>query len=686
MARDLIFEIGTEEMPANDMNSVRKSFQNTAIKIFSDNRLHFSDCRVYSTPRRLTLYIKGMAEKQKDKKESVRGPAEAIAFDDDGNPTKAGSGFARGQGVDVEDLIIRDDYVYVDKVEKGKNTAQLLTELLPEIIKNIDFSKSMRWGNVDFRFIRPIKWLLALYGEETINFTIAGVKSDNYSSGHRFLGEEKVEINEPDQYFEELEKNFVITDHKRRKDLIVYQIEKISEELGEVMVLDELLSEVVDLVEYPTSFYGNFEDNFLKLPDDVLITSMVEHQRYFPVKDETGDLTSHFVAVRDGNREHLDEVQHGNEMVIKARLSDAQFFFEEDMKKTLADRKEELKDIVFQKGLGSMYDKVERIKEYAVRVGENLKLESKDISVLEKAVDLCKNDLVTEMVNEFSKLQGIIGQEYALLNGRSEEVATAISEHYLPRFADDKLPETIYGQILSIVDKMDNIISHFSQGIKPSGSQDPYALRRQGTGVVRILADSGLNLSITQLIEWNMDILGVENDELSKEIKDFILKRIEKVMEENNIRYDVINAVIAVNNEIIYDILARSEAIMDIREENPSLFIDLFRGLVRAKNLAENSDEKLTINSELLQEEGERELYREYNKIKDIVEDQFGQENYKKGLKSVVELKQSIDKFLDNVIVMVEDEKIKRNRLALLQKVAGLVEPVMDIEEIALDD
>jgi glycyl-tRNA synthetase beta chain len=285
MARDLIFEIGTEEMPAEDMDFVRKSFKDKAINSLSDNRLHFSECQVYSTPRRLTLYVEGLVERQDDKKESVRGPAAEIAFDDEENPTKAGSGFARGQGVDVEDLVIRDDYVYVDKVEEGRSTEDLLQELLPKMLKKINFNKSMRWGRVDFRFVRPIKWILTLYGQQTINFSIAGVESTNYSKGHRFLGREEIKIANSDQYFNELEKNFVITNQQRRRDLILYQIGKLEDELGEVLVLDKLLSEVVDLVEYPTALCGSFAQEFLDLPDDVLITSMVKNQRYIPVKD-----------------------------------------------------------------------------------------------------------------------------------------------------------------------------------------------------------------------------------------------------------------------------------------------------------------------------------------------------------------------------------------------------------------
>lgn len=686
MAKDLLLEIGTEEMPAGDMDRIRNNFSQLAQERFTEKRLKYEDISVYSTPRRLTLFIDDLAEKQDDKRESVRGPAAEIAFDTDGNPTKAGKGFACGQGMEVEELEIRDNYLYADKLERGKKTAELLPKLISEMLTDIKFPKSMRWGDIDFEFIRPIKWLVSLFGEKTINFEIAEVKSGSFSYGHRFLSEGAVEIDQPDKYFDLLEKNYIIVDQKQRKKMIVDQIEKMDLDGGRPLLLEDLLSEVVELLEYPTTFCGSFSKDYLELPEDVLITSMVEHQRYFPVRQDSGEIKNLFIGVRDGNEDYLDEVKEGNEMVLKARLADGRFFFEEDQKKDFKKRKEELKDVVFKKGLGSIYDKVERLKSLAKMIGCEYDLSNDKLSSLIRSADLCKNDLVTEMVNEFAKLQGVMGAEYALLAGEDDPVAESIREHYLPRFADDKLPQTVQGSILSIVDKLDNITSHFSQGIKPSGSQDPFALKRQAAGIVKIILDLDYNVDIDEMINSSFKTLDLHNEELAEEIKEFLIRRLRKELEERKIRYDVLNAVIDINTSDFVDIRDRAEAVMELRRENPELFVDLFRGLVRSKNLAGEAEKNLSIKRDFLTAEGEKNLYNEYINIRDIIEKKFADGDYKSGLKKLVDLKEPVDRFLDNVIVMVDDSKLKNNRLALLQRVSEAAELVMDIDKIALDD
>ena len=686
MAKNFLLEIGTEEMPANDMDLIRDNFLKLAKNVFSENRLKFENIDVYSTPRRLTLYINKLTEKQKDKKESVRGPAYEIAFDENGNPTKAGEGFARGQGMEVEDLEVRDDYLYADKVEKGEKTDNILDDIILELMKKINFPKAMRWGDVDFKFIRPIKWILTLFGNEKIEFEIAGVKSGNKSHGHRFLTKKPFEINKAEEYFEILNENFVIVNQEKRKEIILEQIKNIKEVSGEVVLMDDLLSEVVDLVEYPTAFCGTFSKKYLEIPEDVLITSMVEHQRYFPVRNNSGDLENLFVGVRDGNEEHLDVVKSGNEMVLKARLADARFFFEEDQKRDFEKRKNDLKDVVFKENLGTMYEKVLRIEKLSKKIAKEYDLSSEKIKSLLRAAELSKNDLLTEMVNEFAKLQGIMGAEYAKLSGESKEVVEGIREHYLPRFADDELPKNIIASILSITDKLDNIVAHYSLDIKASGSQDPFALRRQATAIVRIILDLNKNVNITEIIEYSFEILNVEKNGLVKEVKELLLQRLRNELEEMEIRYDVINAVISINNDDFVDVKERGKAVMEIREENSQLFIDLFRGLVRAENLGSKADNSLEIDKNLFVSEEEKNLFNKYSEVQEVIKEKCEVGDYKSSLKKLVELKKPIDIFLDNVIVMVDDKELKQNRLALLQKVSELAETIMDIKEIALDD
>lgn len=682
MAKDLLLEVGTEEMPANFMSSVRKDFLDKAKESFNKNRLEYKNCKVHSTPRRLVLYISDLAEIQQDEKEIVRGPGEDIAFDDTGNPTKAALGFAGGQDVEVDDLVTRDGYLYAEKIIKGKETSKILPSLVTKLLKKLSFPKSMRWGNQDLRFIRPVRWLVLLFGEEQLKFKLGGVESGKISYGHRFLSESEVVVNNAKNYFTLLNEECVIVDQNRRKEIILKQIEKLNVN-GSVLLEAELLEEVVELIEYPTVFYGTFSDDFLELPEEVLITSMQEHQRYFPVVDDNNCLLPYFVGVRDGGIEHIDEVIKGNEMVIRARLADARFFFEEDRKISIEERQEKLKEIVYQEKLGSMYDKMQRVKNLAVKIANGLKMKTEKIDIIKRAAELCKNDLVTEMVNEFAKLQGIMGREYARLNGEKDEVAVAIFEHYQPRFAGDTLPHTDFGQVLSIADKMDNISGHFSVGMIPTGSQDPFALRRQAAGVVKIIIEKSLNIRLSDLINWSIDVF---NDiKLFQEIKEFLLQRVINILEEKKIRYDIINAVMAVNNDDLNDLLARAEAVMNIRDDNPELFVNLIRGLVRAKNLATKADDSVKLNVDILETGVEKDLYLEFKKLEETILQNFNNRKYRTGLKQLVNLKEPVDNYLDNIVVMVDNREIRNNRLALLQKISDIVNPVMDINQITLD-
>ena len=501
MSKDLLLEIGTEEVPAHVMPHLLADLKRLAGDMLAARRIAYESLRTIGTPRRSALLVTGLAERQEDVSTETRGPSVAIAFDAEGNPTKAGAGFARGQGIEPSALIQRDGYVYAAVHEKGAETAQLLTEMLPELIRAIPLPNSMRWGDLDFRFIRPIRWLVALYGTDVVPFTLANVTSGNTSRGHRTLAPQDFVIASPADYEAACEKAYIIVDPERRRAMICEQIAAVAKECGGTAeITPDLLEEVLYLVEYPTALSGAFEEKYLALPAETVITPMRDHQRYFPVKAADGSLLPVFITVRNGGKEHLDVVAHGNERVLRARLADAQFFFDEDRKKSLAEHREKLRTVVFQQGLGSMYEKTERLMELVTAIVEDLAPDAAAYEAMEpdarRAAELSKADLVTGMVTEFTELQGIMGREYALLDGEKPEVARAIDEQYMPRFAGDELPQSDLGFALSVADKVDNIVGTFSQGRIPTGSQDPFALRRQALGLVLMLIEreSGLLL------------------------------------------------------------------------------------------------------------------------------------------------------------------------------------------------
>jgi glycyl-tRNA synthetase beta chain len=687
MAKNLIFEIGTEEMPAASMQRFREDYLKTAAAVFENNNLDYKNMNVYSTPRRLVLAVNDLAEKQEDQREIVRGPAVNIAFDDAGNPTKAGEGFARGQGVEVDELLEKDGYLYAEKLEKGEKTADILAEVLKKIVDQVPLPKAMRWGSVKMEFIRPIKWLLVLFGSETIDLEIAGVRSSNSSIGHRFLSEGQVVISKAEDYFSALKSASIIVSQEKRKEIIKEEIKELNLSAQPVIKVS-LLAEVVDLIEFPTAFKGSFAEEYLELPAEVLITAMEKHQRYFPVMTEDNQLQAEFIGVRDGGRDYLDQVISGNEMVLKGRLDDAQFFFAEDQKYGFLNRSKDIKDIVFQKDIGSVYQKVEKLQQITARLADLLgyKPDRKEMAV--RAAEICKNDLATEMVNEFANLQGLMGKEYALLEGEAEETAEAIFEHYLPRFAGDELPETKSGTVLAMADKLFNLSSHFLLGNIPSGSQDPFALRRQAAGLLRIILDNNLVINIEDVIEFSMEIVAIKPDNIysaASDLKEFIKQRLENLLAEEKVRYDIINAVINIKDQNLLDLYQRAHKLMDFRSENPGLFVDLIRGLVRAKNLGEKAENKVEIDAGLLAAVEEKELYKEFNQREAEIKNFFASSQYQKGFYLLVELKEYIDAFLDNVMVMVDNSELKNNRLALLTRIAELMSEVMDIEEIALD-
>ncbi|SHG86261.1 glycyl-tRNA synthetase beta chain [Thermosyntropha lipolytica DSM 11003] len=687
MVRDLIFEIGVEEIPAAYMPKALEDFKNNALESLNKARLHYEEVKSLGTPRRLTLYVKGLRERQEDAVIESRGPKKAAAFDQEGRPTRALEGFARSQNINVEDIEVREvngvEYVFAVKTEKGRETSEVLPSLLYELVKAFSFPKSMRWGGYSFRFARPIRWLLALYGEEKIVFNLENITSSNYTYGHRFLSPGRLEVKNAGDYFKVLENNYVIIDQERRKELIWQQIEKVASELGGRPLKDEdLLDEINYLVEYPTAFAGSFSSSYLEVPKEVLTTTMIENQRYVPVFDREGRLMPVFIGVRNGTGEFIDIVRAGNERVLKARLEDALFFWKEDLKQPLDKMAEKLGHILFHERLGSVMDKVKRITNIALFIGEKYRLSHGE--KIRRAAYLCKADLVSNMVYEFPELQGIMGRYYALNHGEDEEVSQAIFEHYLPRFAGDELPGTETGTVLSLAEKIDNLTGFFAMGIKPSGSQDPYALRRQAMGIVNIVLDKGIKMDLYAVLEKAyQEVLPFRpergKEETREEVLEFILQRMRGIMLEEGISYDVVDAVLACPSGDLVDIMNRAQILKDFRGD--ALFTPLMTVFNRCYNLSKKW-ESPEVDTDVLQDETEKVLYLKYEEVKDEVERAIDKGDYRMALVRIAGLQSYVDDFFNAVMVMVEDEKLKAARLGILKSIVKLCNKIADFSKI----
>nr|WP_314808665.1 glycine--tRNA ligase subunit beta [uncultured Selenomonas sp.] len=683
MSKDLLLEIGTEEVPAHVMPHLLDDLKRLASNMLAERRLAYENLRTIGTPRRTALLVTGLAERQEDVRTETRGPSVAIAFDAEGNPTKAGAGFARGQGIDPSALIQRDGYVYASVHEKGAETAQLLTELLPELIRAIPLPNSMRWGDLDFRFIRPIRWIVALYGTEVVPFTLANVTSGNTSRGHRTLAPQDFVIASPADYEAACEKAYIIVDQERRRVMITEQIAAVAKECsGTAEITPDLLEEVLYLVEYPTALSGSFEEKYLALPAEAVITPMRDHQRYFPVKAEDGSLLPVFITVRNGGKEYLDVVAHGNERVLRARLADAQFFFDEDRKKSLAEHREKLKTVVFQQGLGSMYEKTERLMGLVTAIVEDLADDDAAYEMMavdaQRAAELSKADLVTGMVTEFTELQGIMGREYALLDGEKLAVACAIDEQYMPRFAGDELPKSDLGFALSVADKIDNIVGTFSRGKIPTGSQDPFALRRQALGLVLMLIERKSGLLLGDLIEEACDLYelnDVARDKMQTDVADFIRLRLKNVLTERGVRYDVQEAVLT-DVDCVADVPVRAAYVERLLASDGAEA--LVQAFVRVGNIA-RAAEIGTVDAALFTAQEEGALLAAYENVVAVraeAEDPLAAEQT---------LAKAIDAFFDAVMVMDKDERIKKNRLTLLKAVDNYLLWTADYSKIVLN-
>ncbi|HAP2843865.1 TPA: glycine--tRNA ligase subunit beta [Enterococcus faecalis] len=689
MAKDLLLEIGLEEMPAHVVTPSRIQLEEKVIKFLDEHHLDYETVQSFATPRRLAVKVTAIPEKQADVEEEVKGPAKKIALDAEGNWSKAAQGFVRGQGVTTEDIVFKElngvEYVYVTKFTKGQSAKEVLTKL-NDVITSLTFPVTMHWANYDFEYIRPIHWIVALLDDEIIPFKVLDVTTGQTSRGHRFLGDD-VTFQHANEYEAKLKEQFVVVQPNERKQMIVDQANALAAEKNWQLALDEeLLEEVTNLVEYPTAFVGSFDEKYLSVPDEVLVTSMKEHQRYFDVRNDQGLLMPHFIAVRNGDNVHLENVIKGNEKVLIARLEDAEFFYNEDKKLTIEACVEKLKNVTFHEKIGSIYEKMQRVALIAQIIGRKVGLSEEELEDLKRASEIYKFDLVTNMVGEFPELQGIMGEKYALLQGEKPAVATAIREHYLPTSSEGELPETAIGAVLALADKLDSVFSFFSVGMIPTGSNDPYALRRQTYGVIRIIEDKGWTFPLVQLqtevdeaVNQDVEKYGVLLNEGQAEVVEFVKARLRQLLMTKNVRHDIIDAVVSAEQADLSKLFA-SANILKSRFEDQD-FKPSMEALTRVINLAKKGQELLGdteegIDPSLFENKAEKELYQAVNDLSEAFATRTIAENYE----ALVNLRPLIDAYFNETMVMVEDEKVKQNRLKQLMQIAKMALSIASLD------
>jgi len=676
--KPLLIEIGSEEIPARFISRGLALLRADIVQLLEKSSIAYGNISEYSTPRRLAILIENVADLQEDRTIESLGPPKKAAYDADGNPTKAAQGFARSLNIRVEELTIkmteRGEYVAATVYEKGRPTADILSESLPKLISSLQLPKSMRWGDSSLKYFRPIQWVLALMGSEVIPFAVDSIKSSNISYGHRFLSPVAVKIDSPSSYVPSLQLNHVYADTEIRKGLISEGIKAI-EASADCRVHEdaELLDTVTNLVEHPTAVLGSFDGKFLDLPRELLITVMRTHQKYFSVEDSNGNMKSSFILISNMNKEVNDTVKRGAERVLRARLEDARFYYNEDRKYPLQDYIEALKKVTFQEKLGSLYEKTERVCSLSSFIAEMINPDLKEKTL--RASLLCKADLVTGVVREFPELQGYMGMIYAGTSGEDGDIATAIFEHYLPRFAGDSLPTGEIGTIVSMSDKMDNIASFFYLGMIPSGSEDPFALRRQAAGIINILQHNACPFSVNSLIEASLIRLGPSEEnraKLTDMILQFFNQRLEGILLSQGYSYDVINAALSVTVLNITDIQKRVIALSALKKE-PG-----FPALLTAAKRVYNILAKVRtgdVQENLLSEHSETELYGVIGKVRAEIKTTAG-------FDALFKLEKPVNAFFDSVLVMDKDPQIKENRLALLYSVRKLFDSLADFSKV----
>ncbi|CAI2604277.1 Glycine--tRNA ligase beta subunit [Apilactobacillus kunkeei] len=689
MAHTFLLEIGLEEMPAHVVTPSIKQLVKKTEDYLKDQRIDFDAVKPFSTPRRLTIQIEGLADKQPDVSETVKGPAKKIALDDEGNWSKAAIGFTKGQGLSTDDITFKEvkgtEYVFVEKHIAGKPVKEVLMGL-KDVITSMTFPTLMKWNVYRLDFIRPIRWMVALLDDEVLPIQILDVTASNVSRGHRFLGQDTT-INSADEYEEKLKEQFVIVDAQKRKDLIVKQIKEIQDENNWVININPgLLEEVNNLVEWPTAFFGKFDEKYLQLPSEVLITSMKDNQRFFYVNDQNGNILPFFISVRNGNSEYIENVIAGNEKVLTARLEDAMFFYQEDQAKDIDFYVNKLKKVSFHDKISTMFEKMQRVEKIAEVIGQHAKLSDQELSDVKRAAQIYKFDLVTGMVGEFSELQGVMGEKYALLKGENEAVATAIREHYMPISATGELPATKVGSVLSLADKFDSILTFFAAGMIPSGSNDPYALRRQANGIVRIVKNEKLDFNLTEMMEA---FINAEKDanvapdlDQNKEIGEivsFIKDRIVKQLKAAKIRHDIIDAAGNSKNDNIEFIFNVADILNEHKEDDN--FKESVEALTRVLRISEKQDfasDDLNVDESLFENDSEKNLHSNVEAISNGFFALSANDEYNK----LFDLKDSINDYFDQTMVMAKDENVKNNHLRELTKLSNMINWFADLNQL----
>ncbi|MGX7148679.1 glycine--tRNA ligase subunit beta [Enterococcus ureasiticus] len=680
MAKDLLLEIGLEEMPAHIVSPSRLQLENKIVKFLDENKLTYETVQSFSTPRRLAVRVTQLPQQQEDTQEEVKGPAKKIAQDAEGNWSKAAEGFVRGQGLTTDAITFKElngvEYVYVTKHNQGQKTIDVLAGL-KDVITSLTFPVTMHWADYDFEYIRPIHWIVALLDDEVIPFSVLDVVTGNSSRGHRFLGDD-VTFNHSNEYEEKMKEQFVIVDPNERKTMIVDQANQLAEKNRWKLDLDEnLLEEVNNLVEYPTAFVGAFDEKYLSVPDEVLVTSMKEHQRYFDVRNDQGLLLPHFISVRNGDSVHIENVIKGNEKVLIARLEDAEFFYSEDKKLSIEECVNKLKNVTFHEKIGTIYEKMQRVGIIGQIIGKEVGLTEAELTDLKRASEIYKFDLVTNMVGEFPELQGIMGEKYALLQGEKPAVAQAIREHYLPTSSDGELPVSAIGAVLAIADKLDSVFSFFAVGMIPSGSNDPYALRRQTYGVIRIVENKGWQFPLVQLqmeidaaVNADSQKYGIQLTSGQEEVIDFVKARLRQLLTTKDVRHDVIDAVISSEQKDLAKLFSSATILKNHlldKDFKPSI-----EALTRVINLAKKGRELLNqeskVDAALFENDAEKALHQAVNKIEEKFNENTMSENYQ----ALVDLRPLIEQYFEETMVMVEDEQVKANRLKELNRIAKM--------------
>ncbi|ERL26756.1 MULTISPECIES: glycine--tRNA ligase subunit beta [unclassified Leptotrichia] len=677
---NFLFEIGLEELPAQYVDQAEKDLKKIIENELKSERIKFSGIESFSTPRRVTAIIKDLAEKQDDLDKKSVGPSIEIAYKD-GQLTKAGEGFVKSQGATVDDIKIIENekgkYISIEKFIAGKNTREILPEILKNAIKKIEFEKSMKWADRTFRFVRPIKWFVTLFDNgEILPFEFEGLKGGNKTRGMRYFASQDIEINNPLDYEKILLENFVIVNGEKRREEILKSIRENGEKDGDTAIINKyLLDEVVNVVEYPYAIKGEFSKDYLQLPEDIITITLETHQRYFPVKDKDGKLSNKFIVIRNAP-EYSETVKKGNEKVVEPRLADAKFFFDEDLKNKFADNVEKLKEVTFQKDMGTIFEKVKRSEKIAEYLISELNLNDKKENII-RTVDLAKADLVSNVIGEkeFTKLQGFMGSVYAQKQGEHKDVALGIFEHYLPRYQGDELPTTVEGAIAGIADKMDTVIGCFSVGLKPTSSKDPYALRRATQGIIQVVLNSKLSFDYKELIEKAYEIFSADKKVLEKDVvkdvTEFFKQRIINVLSEKY-KKDLINYEINLESNVVELDKKLSELLKLSQTENFEILINLLK---RVKNIVKDEkNENLNIDSTLFELEEEKTLHNLANQLESIENTDFS--NY---IETLLNNASTINRFFDNVIINVDNEKLKENRIALLKKLEISIDKMINI-------